>query len=186
MLNLFSSTLQKIPTPQFVVFYNGLKNEPDRQILRLSDAFQTKGGCLECEAVMLNINYGKNLELMEKCRRLEEYAIFIATVREYAADKKRSLSEAITLAIDACIEKGILLDILTAERTEVFMYILESFDKELYERDLKQNAYDDGVQNKLLSLIKIKLEKGKSIEQIADELEETVESIEKLISDMKK
>ena len=189
-LNLFSSTLQKIPTPQFVVFYNGLKNEPDRQILRLSDAFQTKGGCLECEAVMLNINYGKNLELMEKCRRLEEYAIFIATVREYAADKKRSLSEAITLAIDACIEKGILLDILTVERTEVFMYILESFDKELYERDLKQNAYVDGVKdgeiNKLLSMIKIKMEKGKSVEQIADELEETVESIEKLISDMEK
>ena len=187
---MFSSTLQKIPTPQFVVFYNGLKNEPDRQILRLSDAFQTKGGCLECEAVMLNINYGKNLELMEKCRRLEEYAIFIATVREYAADKKRSLSEAITLAIDACIEKGILLDILIAERTEVFMYILESFDKELYERDLKQNAYVDGVKdgeiNKLLSMIKIKMEKGKTVEQIADELEETVESIEKLISDMKK
>ena len=189
-LNLFSSTLQKIPTPQFVVFYNGLKNEPDRQILRISDAFQTKGGCLECEAVMLNINYGKNLELMEKCRRLEEYAIFIATVREYAADKKRSLSEAITLAIDACIEKGILLDILTAERTEVFMYILESFDKELYERDLKQNAYDDGVKdgeiNKLFSQVKIKLEKGKTVEQIADELEETVESIDKLISDMEK
>jgi predicted transcriptional regulator len=66
------------------------------------------------------------------------------------------------------------------------MYILESFDKELYERDLKQNAYDDGAQNKLLSLIKIKLEKGKSIEQIADELEETVESIEKLIACMEK
>ena len=199
-LNLFSSTLQKIPTPQFVVFYNGLKNEPDRKILRLSDAFQTKGGCLECEAVMLNINYGKNRELMEKCRRLEEYAIFIATVREYAADKKRSLGTAITLAIDACIEKGILLDILTVERAEVFMYILESFDKELYEQDLKQNAYDDGLkagieigerqgecvgeQNKLLSLIKIKLGKGKSVEQIAEELEETVESIEKLISGM--
>ena len=127
---------------------------------------------------------------MEKCRRLEEYAIFIATVREYAADKKRSLGTAITLAIDACIEKGILLDILTVERAEVFMYILESFDKELYERDLKKNAYDDGVKdgenNKLVSQIKIKLEKGKSIEQIAEELEETVESIEKLISSMEK
>ena len=159
-------------------------------MLRLSDAFQTKGGCLECEAVMLNINYGKNRELMEKCRRLEEYAIFIAIVREYAADKKRSLGTAITLAIDACIEKGILLDILTVERAEVFMYILESFDKELYERDLKKNAYDDGVKdgenNKLVSQIKIKLEKGKSIEQIAEELEETVESIEKLISSMEK
>ena len=139
-------------------------------------------------------NYGQNRELMEKCRRLEEYAIFIATVREYAADKKRSLGTAITLAIDECIEKGILLDILTVERAEVFMYILESFDKELYERDLKQNAYDDGLQagievgekNKMISKIKIKLEKGKSVEQIAEELEETVESIEKLISSMEK
>ena len=140
------------------------------------------------------VNYGKNRELMEECRRLEEYVIFIATVREYAADKKRSLGTAITLAIDECIEKGILLDILTAERAEVFMYILESFDKELYERDLKQNAYDDGLQagievgenNKLISQIKIKLEKGKSVDQIAEELEETVETIEKLISSMEK
>ena len=187
---MFSSTLQKIPTPQFVVFYNGLKKEPDRQVLRLSDAFQTKGGCLECEAVMLNINYGQNRELLEKCRRLEEYSIFIATVREYAVDKKISLGAAITLAIDACIEKGILLDILTAERTEVFMYILESFDKELYERDLKQNAYEDGVKvgekNNLISLIKIKLEKGKSVQQIADELEQTIETIEKLMLDIEK
>ena len=76
-LNLFSSTLQKILTPQFVVFYNGLKNEPDRQVLRLSDAFQSKGGCLECEAVMLNINYGHNRELLEKCGRLEEYACLL-------------------------------------------------------------------------------------------------------------
>jgi hypothetical protein len=74
------------------------------------------------------------------------------------------------------------------------MYILESFDKELYERDLKQNAYDDGVKagievgenSKLISQIKIKLEKGKSVEQIADEREETVETIEILISNMEK
>ena len=80
----------------------------------------------------------------------------------------------------------ILADILTAERTEVFMYILESFDKELYERDLKQNAYDDGVNDTLISKIRIKLEKGKSVQQIADELEETVEMIEKLLLDMEK
>lgn len=41
------------------------------------------------------------------------------------------------------------------------MYILKSFDKELYERDLKQDAYEEGLQDKLISLIKIKLAKGK-------------------------
>ena len=182
-LNLFSSTLQKIPTPRYIVFYNGLKNEPDRKVLKLSEAFQTEGGCLECEAVVLNINYGQNRELMEKCRRLEEYAIFIATVRKYAADENIQLGAAITFAIDECMKEGILLDILTEERAEVYMYILESFDKELYERDLKQDAYEDGIkagerlgeQNKLISLIKTKLTKGKSVEQIADELEEIEE-----------
>ena len=64
-LNLYSTTIQKIPTPQFVVFYNGMKEEPDRQILKLSDAFQSEGGCIECEATMLNINLGRNMELME-------------------------------------------------------------------------------------------------------------------------
>ena len=146
---------------------------------------------------MLNINYGHNRELMEKCKRLEEYAYFIATVRKYAIEEKYSLEDAITTAIDECIEKGILLDILTEERTEVFMYILESFDKELYEKDLKQNAYEDGMQdglkkgevqgelNRLISQIKIKLSKGKSVTQIANELEETVETVQTLIEKMK-
>lgn len=179
-LNLYSSTMQKIPTPRYIVFYNGLRNEPDRQLLKLSDAFQTKGGCLECEAVMLNINYGQNRELMEKCKRLEEYAFFIATVRKYAGNKMLKLGEAITSAIDECIEKEILLDILTEERAEVFMYILESFNKELYERDLKENALAEGLK----IIIKKKLAKGKSLEQIANDLETDVISIERLIKEM--
>ena len=66
------------------------------------------------------------------------------------------------------------------------MYILESFDKELYERDLRQNAYDDGRNDTLISMIKIKLDKGKTVSQIAAELEETVEVIEELIQEMDK
>ena len=70
------------------------------------------------------------------------------------------------------------------------MYILESFDKELYERDLKQNAYDDGIKEgenkKLISQIRIKLDKGMNVNQIAAELEETVEMIETLMVEMDK
>ena len=118
-LNLYSTTIQKIPTPQFVVFYNGMKEEPDRQILKLSDAFQAEGGCIECEATMLNINLGRNMELMEKCRRLEEYATFVSTVRKYTQAGELDLGEAIRQAMDECIEKGILSDILTNQRAEV-------------------------------------------------------------------
>ena len=62
------------PFPRHVVFYNGTAEEPDRKVLRLSDLYETVPGdshpSLECETLMLNINYGHNRSLMEKCRRL--------------------------------------------------------------------------------------------------------------------
>ena len=188
-MNVFSETLQKIPTPQYIVFYNGLKEEPDRQVLCLSDAFLTDGGCLECKAVMLNINYGHNRELMEKCRPLAEYTEFIDTVRRYAKDPELSLSDAIDLAINECIGKGILKDILTKQRGEVHMSILETFDQELYERDLKEQATSKGIQQGWekahINIIQKKLAKGKSIEEIADALEISVKEVQKLIEQMK-
>ena len=45
---------------------------------------------------------------------------------------------------------------------------------------LWKNAKQEGEQNKLLQQIKKKLAKGKSLEQIADELEESVEAIQPL------
>ena len=203
-LNLYSSTLQKIPTPQFVVFYNGMKEEPDRQVLRLSDAFQTEGGCLECEATMLNINLGRNKELMEKCRRLEEYAIFVSTVRKYMKTDNLELGEAIRQAMEECIERGILSDILTDQQAEVFAVLLETFDKELYERDLRENiraevkeevraevkaevkeeVRAEAKKEKMLELIRRKLAKGKSIEEIADALEEDTETVKELVKEL--
>lgn len=83
-INVFSPVLKHLPRPKFIVFYNGSKDEPDQKLLRLTDAFTETGesgeSCLECCATMLNINYGHNYELMEKCRRLEEYSAFVAEV----------------------------------------------------------------------------------------------------------
>ena len=85
-INVFSPVLKHLPRPKFIVFYNGTKEEPDQKILRLTEAFAGHGvsgeSCLECCATMLNINYGHNYELMEKCRRLEEYSAFVAEVRK--------------------------------------------------------------------------------------------------------
>lgn len=187
-LDIFSGKLQKIPTPKYIIFYNGEQTEPDERILRLSDAFIKEGGCIECEAKLLNINYGRSREIMERCKRLEEYAFFVATVRKHKK-ANHNLKKAIFLAIDECIEKGILLDILMKQRNEVMAVVLETFNKELYEKNLKSDAYEEGrkegenfgEQKKLISQIKIKLSKGKGVEQIADDLEESVEMIRKLI-----
>ena len=59
-LNIYSETRLKLPKPQYFVFYNGTKAEPDRQILKLSDSFPDDGiqSHLEVMVVALNINYG--------------------------------------------------------------------------------------------------------------------------------
>lgn len=191
-LNIYSTRMQRLPTPQYIVFYNGTVDEPDERTMKLSDAFMKKGGCLECKARLLNINYGHNLELMEKCRRLEEYAIFVETVRIYSKEEGVQLQDAITWAIDDCVEKGILVDILTEQRNEVLSMILSTFDKEVYEKDLKEEAYEEGFNKgidvgsyqKLTDQIQKKIAKGKTTEQIADELEESVEVIRQVIDSL--
>lgn len=190
-LNILSRKLQKIPTPQYIVFYNGTENEPDERIMRLSDAFIKKGACLECEARLLNINYGHNWELMERCRKLEEYALFVSCVRKHT-EREQSFKKAINLAIDECIGNGILQEILIRNRSEVLGMVLTTFNKELYEKDLKEDAYEDGVaagieageRKKLLEQIRAKLEKGKSVEEIADALEESEETIRNLLAEL--
>ena len=93
--SLYSSKLRKIPVPRFVVFYNGTQEQPESRILKLSDAFEKKVPSpeLEVKVTMLNINLGKNRELMEKCRTLREYCMFVERIRGYA--KEMEISEAV-------------------------------------------------------------------------------------------
>ena len=39
-VNIYSKTLVKIPTPRYIVFYNGNDSYPDKLELKLSDAFE--------------------------------------------------------------------------------------------------------------------------------------------------
>ena len=67
--------------------------------------------------------------------------------------------------------------------------ILSTFDKEVYEKDLKEEAYDEGfasgrnagLHQKLVDLVEKKIAKGKTTEQIAEELEESIEVIQSII-----
>ena len=142
-INIYSSTPKKLPFPQHIVFYNGTRDEPDRQILKLSDLFEKPPSdltpCLECTSLMLNINYGHNRALMERCRRLEEYALFVDSVRKNLASGL-PLEQAVSQSVDECIQK----DILTAQKAEVVQVVLETFDQEKYEKAMKQEGYEDG------------------------------------------
>ena len=128
---LYSSRLLTIPTPRYIVLYNGTdKNFGDKQILKLSEAFENpeKTEGFEWTATMLNINTGHNQEILLKCRRLREYSTFIELVRYYQ-NMEKSLEEAVDLSIKEALKIGILEDFLKEHRAEVKMSVLTEFNK---------------------------------------------------------
>ena len=185
-INVFSPVLKHLPSPKFIVFYNGSKDEPDQKILRLTDAFAEEGmsgeSCLECCATMLNINYGHNYELMEKCRRLEEYSVFVAEVRK-ALEEGGNQRQAVDDAIDICIEKGVLRDILIRERAAIMNMVLSCTEKQyerLVEKELEQQDKKIKEQERLLKLNRILVQEKKYelLERIQDDPELQKELIE--------
>ena len=193
--SLYSTVIQKIPTPRFIVFYNGTKKVDDYNEFRLSSAYEnpTDNPDLELRVTMLNVNDGHNLELMEHCRTLKEYAKYVARVRKYVT-QNIPLEEAVTRAVDECIEEGILAEFLMKNKAEVIKVSIYEYDKEFEEKKLRKAEYEAGVEagielgerSLLENQIRKKLKKGKPIEQIADELEEAVTTIQRIIEETKK
>lgn len=97
-ITLYGKKQVKIPSPDYYVFYNGKEDSPDRQDLKLSDAFTTPKEGYEWTAHMLNINTGHNQELLGNCPALEGYARLVTYTREYQG-KKLGLKDAIEKAI---------------------------------------------------------------------------------------
>lgn len=198
-LNLFGTSLKKIPTPQYIVFYNGKQKEPERKTLRLSDAFVNTAykGCLECEATMININYGHNQQIMEKCQKLKEYSIFVDTARKYTLQDPRNTRRAISKAVEECIERNVLRDLLVSQKAEVLETMVWTFNKELYEKELREEAIaagkaegraegrTEGRKDLLTAQVRKKLEKKKSVQEIAEALEESIEVIQTIIDELK-
>ena len=133
---LYRRSLVKIPVPKFVVFYNGDEEQPETYDMKLSDAFEKKTENLELELVckVYNINFGKNKQLLEKCKVLREYMIFVDYVRYYHKEQEYDdLAAAINRAIDRCIEEGVLADFLRENRSEVVKVtqLDYTFDKQI-------------------------------------------------------
>lgn len=122
------------------MFYNGTAEQPERKILKLSDAYEKfiEEPELELKVLMLNINQGKNRDIMEKCRVLREYMLFVARVREYAAVD--GIEHAVNRAVNECIREGILKEFLLKNKAEAIQMSIFEYDEER-EKELLKKAY---------------------------------------------
>ncbi len=199
--DIYGTKRVELPTPVYIVFYNGAGMQTDNLLLYLSDAFPTGrgSGCLECTCEVLNINRGYNRALMEKCHRLWEYSEFSSEIEENIK-KGMCREEAVHTAIDTCIEKGILRDILVKQKAEVLHMILTEYDEKKHFRTLFREGKEEGIKEGMekgieigltrgreenrRELVRKKLAKGKPVPAIAEELEEDVSVIEEIVNDL--
>lgn len=138
-----------IPTPYYIVFYNGTEREEEEFFQRLSESYEDGGeGCMELTVRIININYGKNRELMERCKSLRDYARFVAMVREKL--ENRHMEQAVCEAVDECIEKDILREFLIEQKSEVIAMSIYEFDEEKFkkaEREYgREVGYSQGIE----------------------------------------
>ena len=197
--NLYGTKKAQIPTPEFVIFYNGEEERPERETLKLSDLYtlQEKGEKseeedyrLELRAELLNIGGDNNKALKNACRTLREYAAFTDKMRKYT--KMMDIEAAAEYTIEECIREDVLREFLTKHRAEVKTVSIFEYDQEKHIRQEREQAWEEGREtglaegekNKLKELIQKKLQKGKTPAQIADELEEEQPIIEELIKNM--
>ena len=203
--NVYGTKIIQIPAPKFIVFYNGKEERPEKEVIKLSEAYMVKDEevSLELSVDVLNVNVGHNKELLRACKTLGDYAEYVHRVREYA--KEMSIEEAVDRAIDECIREGILKEFLERNRAEARAMSIYEYDQEEHIRLEREDAFEDGRKvgkeegreegreegiglgedRKLMKQVKKKIEKNMGVEQIADELEEAVPVIRAIIAELK-
>ena len=185
--NLYKKKGVKLPSPRFLIFYNGEEKMEERKILRLSELYsvEDKMPALELEAVMLNINQGYNLELLDASETLQEYVKYTQRVRKYAGEME--LTEAVERAITECIREGILADFLKQNRSEAKKVSIYEYDVRMEREEAREEGIEQGIvmgkQELLKNLIQKKLQKGLSVPEIAQMLETEEETVRRLMEE---
>ncbi len=199
---LYSSAPIKLPTPYFVVLYNGTAAQPEYKMLHLSELFAKPEvtPALELSVEMFNINYGHNKTLLERCKILSDYSKFVDRIRKYDT---MDTEEAVDRAVTECISEGILDELLTTYRREVVQMSIFEFDEEREMKLIREAERDAGyeqgknegiregenrgrLEGKILSLYELTQEGILSIEAAAQKLGMTPEDFNAKISELLK
>jgi len=181
---LYQKNLVKIPTPEFIVLYNGKEEYPDYNELRLSDAFIDieSEKSLELTVKVYNINHGRNPEILEKSKNLDGYSFFIEKIRQY--NKELTIEESVKKAVKYCIDHDILKYYLKKHSSEVINMLFEDISVEEFvairSKEAREEGLEQGRENEKIIIAKNLLAKGSTLEFVQEITGLDLETIQKL------
>ena len=146
-LDIFGRARIKIPSPKFVVFYNGKQEQDDIVKYRLSDLFEVTDSSRDFEwtATVININKNHNESLQKKCESLYHYCVFIDRVKANL-DKRMEPEDAINEAVEFAIKGNFLDGYFKEQRMNIVGNLLTEFNQEDYDRNRRAEGFEDGVE----------------------------------------
>lgn len=109
-----------------------------------------------------------------KCTSLRDYMVFVDKVRMKKESDNKDIKTAVTEAVDECIDEDILEEFFRQHRDEVIDVSIYEYDEEGHMKVVREEGFQQGRESALLSMI------GKSVAEIASELEEEVADIQPL------
>ena len=145
-LNIYSEKQIKIPVPKLVVFYNGRRDMPDQTVLELKDAFiegvDPEDSDVSVKVRMLNIHSDKNRKIMDVCRPLYEYAVFVDNIYKYK--ETSDIETAVDMALSEMPEDWIIKDYLMINKSEVTLMCLTEYNEAETMQMFKEEGREDG------------------------------------------
>ena len=95
---------------------------------------------------MININPSAKHPLLDHCQTIYEYSSFIQTIRNYL-DLEYERTNAITAAMNDCLDKGIMVDFIHEHGSEVINMLFTEFNMEDALEVRGEERYADGLSD---------------------------------------
>jgi predicted transposase/invertase (TIGR01784 family) len=181
---IYSRQKITIPTPEFYVLYNGVQPYHEKTTLKLSGMFENLQGlglpdkqtpALELIVKVININEGKNEEIIKRCNTLSGYSAFVAKVRKYE-EEGLSREEAVKKAVYYCRNHDILREFFEEHAREVMSFLTVEWDWDT----AFEVAHEEGREEKSLEIARRMKARGRTLEEISEDTDLDIETIKNL------
>lgn len=145
-LNIYGKKVVQLPTPRYTVLYNGVEDQPAFRKLKLSDAFSYPDGSGEYEwtANMINLNSGKNEQLLDACKPLKDYMTLVNKIR--ANSEIMKFDVAVDEAVTYCIKHDVLRTFLITHRAEVLNMCITEYNEKAFVDGIRAEGIEEGIE----------------------------------------
>ena len=151
--NIYGKKLMHLPVPKLITFYNGTEDYGDT-VLHLSDSFidSDNESDVQVSVRLININFGRNDEILQACSPLKEYTWFVECVRNNKLELGMTIEDAVDKAINMMPDDFQIKRFLDGNRAEVKNMCITEYNEAETMQMFKEEGREEGI---LLSIKKL-------------------------------